>query len=298
MKNTISLLTIFFSVATFGYSQTTPRETPLPSTAPGGTQWVVYGQEDRVIYPNAQIPADIPTKRNPFGIYGSGSRADVADIDARQLARSTTKKSVKIFKVVPPMSYQQTFSKVLKNKNYNLATIATLNQNCEGSPKKNQDCQKMLQLWSGGSSYSFRNDTNFDDKSLSISDIRILNNRFEVGSRWTQGIISELGNVELESLNLKSSELQYLVNFKPERDYREVHKQRASIAKGTASNGYFYSTEAPIKLNSTYLVRSIAFSGDNRTDIIVAFKVVGIESDNNIVILWKELKISKSPPLK
>src|SRR4051812_5585929 len=54
------ILTIAFS--TFG--QTPPREAPLPSTAPGGPGWVVYGQENlKNKYPNAQVPSDVSSTK-------------------------------------------------------------------------------------------------------------------------------------------------------------------------------------------------------------------------------------------
>jgi len=49
-------------------------------------------------------------------------------------------------------------------------------------------------------------------------------------------------------------------------------------------------SRVPLKLNSTYLLRSVDSAP---SDVLVAFKVVRIDSDESAIILWKLLK--KSP---
>jgi len=47
-----------------------------------------------------------------------------------------------------------------------------------------------------------------------------------------------------------------------------------------------------VKLNSTYLLRSFNF---DESDVMVAFRVVRIDSDKSVIILWKLLKNNPKP---
>jgi hypothetical protein len=51
----------------------------------------------------------------------------------------------------------------------------------------------------------------------------------------------------------------------------------------------------PVRADSTYLLRAIYYS---RSDVLVAFRVVRVDSDGSAIILWKLLKKYSIPQLE
>jgi hypothetical protein len=64
------------------------------------------------------------------------------------------------------------------------------------------------------------------------------------------------------------------------------------FGQGTELDGVQAKRTLPVKLNSTYLMRSMTF---READVLVAFKVVRIDSDGSVTLLWKLLKKYKVP---
>ena len=80
------------------------------------------------------------------------------------------------------------------------------------------------------------------------------------------------------------------------------------MRKKINSRGFVYSNIVPLKINSTYVLRSIAYKDVLRVDtakgkfkvktvdvkgitkdIFVAFKVIGQEADGSVILLWRKL---------
>ena len=55
-----------------------------------------------------------------------------------------------------------------------------------------------------------------------------------------------------------------------------------------------YKSHLPVKLGSTFLVRSINY---DYTDVLVAFQVVRKDTDGSLIIAWKMLKRFPKPEL-
>jgi hypothetical protein len=58
--------------------------------------------------------------------------------------------------------------------------------------------------------------------------------------------------------------------------------------------GTTYGERLRMGLNTTYLVRSVDY---NTSDVLVAFRVVRIDTDGSATILWKLLKKYPAPKL-
>ena len=56
----------------------------------------------------------------------------------------------------------------------------------------------------------------------------------------------------------------------------------------------FCVTVTLMRLNSTYLLRAIDYE---RSDVLVVFRVVEVDSEGTPLILWKRLKSYSTPPL-
>ncbi|NJM53833.1 MAG: hypothetical protein HC846_10860, partial [Blastocatellia bacterium] len=174
-------------------------------------------------------------------------------------------------------------------------------------------CSNVPQVKGNGSRYSIK--FNWIPSYLSLqgilnlfkeSDIYYNKNTLLFGNETTQSIVSKIGDTDLNEINLKSPASKFLTDFKPSRSKTEFQQQTRVLEKGIVANGYIYSTFAPVKLNSAYIFRSITFSPVRtssrftfwNTDLIIAFKIVGQETDGSIVFIWKKLKEKSAPYLE
>ncbi len=207
-------------------------------------------------------------------------------------------------KIKPAQKYFVQFADFLKDKNTGLARLhpyMKCDQGLTVSIQEIERCADTLQIRGGGSFYSFRNRTTINE-SGNWSDIQLTDGKFVVGSKTQFGLIRELGEVvSLEELSLKSKEFEFLLKYKPKSYFQEVKLEKERLDKGLIDR---FSSSAELKLNSTYILRSIAYQLqfvkvlDNRADIIVAFKVIAQEDDGSIILLWKQLKSNTPKKLK
>ncbi len=214
--------------------------------------------------------------------------------------------------IAPNSEDREKYASFLKKKNTGLIKLiddkgCASNKNIvNASPK----CEGYT-MPGAGSSYSFR----FGDyRIFNLSDINYKNNRFESLGVLTHGIMVNLGDVSLEDADLDSKGMNYLVKLKPANDFQKAAEIAQDLTKGIKDDGFTYASILPVAENSTYALRSIAYNGeslkvvegllynemelDRREDIIVVFRVVRLNPNDNVTILWKELKSKKSPELK
>ncbi|MEK7832283.1 MAG: hypothetical protein AAB401_14405, partial [Acidobacteriota bacterium] len=109
------------------------------------------------------------------------------------------------------------------------------------------------------------------------------------------GVLVDLGDVSLESVNLESGGLEYLTKFVPATTESAAEKQFQQIEKGETDNGFSYGLFAPWKLNTTYALRSVNY---DRSDLLVAFRAVRQDQNGSLIVLWKKLKSYNTPKLK
>lgn len=201
----------------------------------------------------------------------------------------------------PPSTYYDQLAEVLKNKNMNLARLF-VEKNCDQgktvSVQELERCDGVIPVMGGGSYYSFRLKDNAFLKG-DWWDIHFTDNKFVVGNDTVQTIISEIGKIDLQTINLKSKALAFLKNYKPKHNLAEIKEQNKILEKGISFNNFTYSNSAAVKFNSTYVLRSVAYrlKHDPRVDYLgkgidsfVAFKIVGREADGSLILLWKELR--------
>lgn len=171
------------------------------------------------------------------------------------------------------------------------------------------DCSR-YSMPGAGSGYSFR----FGDYRMHhISDIVFKKGNFEALGVLNHGIMVDLGDVPFEAVTEKTEGVRYLTRIKPSKNFQEAAELADKLTKGIKEDGRNYASILPVKENSTYVIRSIAYEGealrnvagivyneldiDKRRDVLIAFRVIRL-ADGSATIVWKELDDSKAPELK
>jgi hypothetical protein len=134
------------------------------------------------------------------------------------------------------------------------------------------------------------------------------------GGIFQQELLVNLRDVQVQDLTLQHPGLQYLTYLPAVQDGDEYTRFRETSKSGIDANGFEYRVAVPVKVDSTYALRSIAYRAqylrsidgikydeldfDKRRDVIVVFHVIDRDSHGNTTILWKLLKDAEAPKLK
>lgn len=137
-----------------------------------------------------------------------------------------------------------------------------------------------------------------DCRTKYLRDLTFRNNMFIAGDNGIiQGMIVDIGDVDLERVTKAHKAVEFIFDYDPKQTPEKIAAQREILMKGINAKGYLFSNRIPFKLNSTYVMRTVLyryhepgakkpyFGTDNR----MAFKVVGIEPDGSVVIIWREI---------
>jgi hypothetical protein len=144
----------------------------------------------------------------------------------------------------------------------------------------------------GGAYYSF---TRLTHEYGYGSDIELAQDTLSTGFAGADyGLLTNLGDVPLESVSLETPAAAIFAAYNPPTDEPKVRLEAQRFGTGADLQGITVSRHLPLKLNSTYLLRSICI---DETDVIVAFRVVRIDSDRSAILLWKELKKNPKPTM-
>jgi hypothetical protein len=163
-----------------------------------------------------------------------------------------------------------------------------------------------------GYSYSFRKQTY---RIAAVADLSSKDGYFvTMRGALIQGILVNLGDIRVEDINDQTSGFSYISSFVPETDSAKARDVSTRLADGVLVDGFLYQSSLPIKNNSTYLLRSIAYEGriprsigsfvyneadwDKRRDILVAFRVIRQDEDGSVIIQWKRLFTKDAPKMK
>ncbi|HEX6284005.1 MAG TPA: hypothetical protein VFZ71_03980 [Pyrinomonadaceae bacterium] len=149
-----------------------------------------------------------------------------------------------------------------------------------------------LGIRGGGAYYSF---TAKSHEFGFGSDIQLAQGHLLTGFGGSDyGLMVNLGDVPLENVDLKSPEANVLASYKPASQLEQARLEYRRVAQGTEIGGLEVKSRLPLRSNSTYLLRAMNY---RRTDVLVAFRVVRVDSDGSATILWKLLKKYPAPQL-
>jgi hypothetical protein len=148
-----------------------------------------------------------------------------------------------------------------------------------------------LSVRGGGAYYSFTKLTH----EYGSSDLELQLDAFSVGFSGADfGYLCMLGDVPLGDVTLNHDAAQFLLNYSAPSVEAEARSAAQRARKDFQVGDYIYKDRLPVKINATYLLRSISY-GDS--DTLVAFRVLRKDTDGSVILLWKMLKRFPRPQL-
>lgn len=299
------LLTVIAIVFTGAVSAM--AQTPSAPHAPSNPvpDWVRINAEKRQTIDRTMIPkpgdttvANLPGNRARVGAPSGGPMSEEA-AEAFRAAEEENR-----IKFGPSRDYYLEFQDYLNaNRDAKIERVFEF-ANC-GTGKvvtlaEIERCKERPYVREGGSFISFRcTDKYFVECGvMRISDLRFKNGSFYLGDGLVQGIISNIGDVKMESVNTSHPAMKFISNYDFKQTLAKIAEQDKTLAGGIGAEGYRFSNNVPVSLNSTYVMRSVLYRNREAgqfympprgSDVRIAFRVIGIEPDGSAVILVKEL---------
>jgi hypothetical protein len=148
-------------------------------------------------------------------------------------------------------------------------------------------------VWGGGSFYSFRIKKHH---LAAYSDIALRDNLFNVGfGRYTLGLLTTLGDVPLDAVTLQSKAVRPFLKLVPAGTPGETEEAFKRSRAWLEAPDYVYGPTAPVRENTTYVLRSVAFDRNRSkpSDVLVAFRVTRRDGDGAVTVAWKRLQKPK-----
>jgi hypothetical protein len=307
---------IILLLATLGVK----AQTPAPSPEPLATPQVIRNRG----------LAD-PTASRPVNNTSDNREADAAfkDLQAleipvrgespdrsllieftRNLYRKPNKNEMKI--LAPTADYLNKYALFLKQPRSGIIKLKS-DSSCVGSSGLVVAKENCLQysMPGAGTSFSFRVENH---RIPNLSDLTLSKNVLKSDGVLQHGILVKLGDVPIEDITLQTAGLTYLADFKPLTDSESLAKFDLQLQQGVKADGFVYGLALYVRDQTTYALRSIAYKGkvmrsfkgidyneldyDKRRDVLVVFRVIEMEANGSITLVWKILSSKESPELK
>jgi hypothetical protein len=104
----------------------------------------------------------------------------------------------------------------------------------------------------------------------------------------------DLGDVSLDELTKDYPAALSLAAYEAVKDEPQARVEQHQVQVGRILDGATYKNRVPLKLGTTFLLRSIDYDD---TDVLVAFRPVRKDTDGSVIIAWKLLKRFPKPAL-
>ena len=154
----------------------------------------------------------------------------------------------------------------------------------------NNSLKTGLTMNGGGAFYSFSRLTHEYGHG---SDISLEQGYLSTGFAGANyGILTSLGDTPLE--NVSSETVQFIASHAPPSDEPKARIEQRRWGTGETIEGAKYAERLLLKADTTYVLRSIDY---DRSDVLVAFRVVRVDNDDSATILWKLLRKYPTPRL-
>jgi len=201
----------------------------------------------------------------------SESRDDVIkQIEAKRAELSVLEKKI----LVPSEEDRTTYAEFLKQPDTGLIRLM---------PREVYD--NVLAVRGGGSYYSFSNLTHEYGRG---SEIGLEQGFLKVGFAGANyGMLINLGDIPLEQVNAEVPGVGFLTAYSAVKEEPQARIESRRFSEGTTIDGVPFINRQRAQVNTTYVVRSIEYSGP---DVLVAFRVLRKDRDGSLIILWKLLK--------
>lgn len=194
--------------------------------------------------------------------------------------------------------------------------------NCETkyTVRVDGDCENMIP---GSSYHRFREDAIAGD--LLIMDGALIAEGF-----FSNSIMTGLGKIPLTDASLSSAGMRFVTSFEPSNELNKAKEQFKTLRNGVIENNFAYSSRLKAIADMTYGLRIIAYRNgnnvlkrinrdevgsllggpehnnnmmfmalkkDTRVDLTLAFKIIRIDTDGSITLVWKELERKEAPTI-
>lgn len=151
---------------------------------------------------------------------------------------------------------------------------------------------RRLTINGGGAYYSFTRKTHEYGQG---SDIQLSQGELSVGFAGVDyGLMAVVGDVPLETIGLELPDVNVLASYKPPSQEPEARHEKRRLDQNVVIDGLRVSRRLPLQAGSTYLLRSFNYG---QADVLVAFRVVRVDTDGSAIILYKLLKKFSAPHL-
>jgi len=155
-----------------------------------------------------------------------------------------------------------------------------------------RDNKKSIVMRGGGAYYSF---TRLTHEYGYGSDIELGGGELSTGFAGADyGLMTNIGDVPIEGVSLETPAAKVLASYDVPDEEPKARLEYRRFSSGTEIEGIKVKNRAPVRLNSTYVLRSINY---RQGDVLVAFRVVRIDSDDSVTIVWKLLQKYPTPNL-
>lgn len=153
--------------------------------------------------------------------------------------------------------------------------------------------ESKLAIRGGGAYYSF---TRLTHEYGFGSDIGLERDLLLTGfAGASYGLLVDLGDVPLEGVTRDTFGVRQLAEHKPPAQLPKAREEQRRASDGFETEGWRYVNRLPARLDDTYVLRAVDY---DRSDVLVAFRVVRKDSDGSVVLLWKLLKQYPKPKLE
>jgi len=151
---------------------------------------------------------------------------------------------------------------------------------------------KSLTIRGGGAYYSFSEQR---QEYVNSTDLGLEQGEFSTGFAGANyGMLTSIGDVPLENVSLETPAARILAAHNAAGEEPQARIEQRRVSHGTTIEGTNYKNRLAVRLNTTYLVRTVNYGS---SDVLVAFRVVRIDADDSVTILWKQLKKYPTPRL-
>ncbi len=134
------------------------------------------------------------------------------------------------------------------------------------------------------------------DPRLGWAELRLMNGRFVTGvTGESLGVLVALGDVPLETVTPETYGVTGLTNIIPPADYFEAATLSRRNRAGFALERFRYGSSLPVVPNMTYVLRS---TSNKRADVLVGFRVIRINDNGGVTLIWRKLKVYPKPRWK
>ncbi|HMT07019.1 MAG TPA: hypothetical protein PKA82_03365 [Pyrinomonadaceae bacterium] len=227
------------------------------------------------------------------GLFKAGLRKE-----GKTYSQTFSKEAKKL--IEPDRSIKMQYSAFLAKRDSGIVKLLELS--CEGNAEIELPGVCKVGIPGSGSHYSFRNRHYVSSR---LADVRLQKGKLHTNGLLIQGLFVSLGDVPVEGLALTTNGIDHLHSFLPDVSSPLAESQRLQLEKGLKLGDYTYYRNIELKKNHSYGLRLIAYassrktlSSDHRVDLIAVFRVVAIEPDGSVTLVWRQLEERDAPMLK